>query len=265
MLLPTRPAAPRRGLSLMEVLVALTIFLLAFVALGKLVTMSSDDAVEVQYQSQATQLAQAKLNEVVSGALPLSSQSGSVDEDPDWQWSIDASQNGDVASLWTITVKVSRQYDGRELSSSLSQMILDPSVRGSMFDQVVVTGSQDTASSNSSSGGTSGSSSPSDQQSAAGGAAAGGGAGAGGKAGKSGGAGAMGGQGGAGGVGGAGGTGGKGGAGGTGGLSGKGGAGGASGFGGGTGGLGGSGGTGGLGGGGGGGANGGVGGGGRGP
>ena len=85
MRLPARPA-PRSGLSLLEVLAALSIFLMSFVAIGRLVSVASDHALEVEMQSQAAQLAQSKLNEVVSGALPLSSQNGTVDEDPDWQW-----------------------------------------------------------------------------------------------------------------------------------------------------------------------------------
>ncbi len=151
MYLPARPALRRRGLSLLEVLVALAIFLLSFVALGKLVTLSSDQAAEVQMQSQATQMAQSKMNEVLAGSLPLSSQSGNIDEDPDWQWSIDAEEQSDINGLWTVTVRVFRQVDDHQVESTLAQMILDPSIRGSMFDQLTVTGSTDTASSSSSS------------------------------------------------------------------------------------------------------------------
>src|SRR5437016_5563530 len=133
MYLPTRPARPRRGLSLLEVLVALTIFLLSFVAIGRLVTLASDHALEIQYQSQATQLAQSKLNEVICGALPLQSGSGSFDEDEAWQWTLDADPEGTVDGLWTVTVKVSRSSnDGSDTSASLSQMVLDPTLRGSV-------------------------------------------------------------------------------------------------------------------------------------
>jgi Tfp pilus assembly protein PilV len=226
MRLASRPA-PRAGLSLLEVLAALAIFLMSFVAIGKLVAIASDHSLEVQMQSQATQLAQSKLHEVLAGALPMSSQSGEVEEDPNWQWSIDAEQNGDVASLWNVKVRVWRQLDNHEVASTLSQMVLDPSVRGSMFDQVVVTGSTDTASSTSSSTNSSNSSSTSPSatqqptQSAGAGAAMGGAAG---KAGGGGGAGGLGGGGGkGGGVGGAGGLGGGGGVSGLGGGGGKGG------------------------------------------
>lgn len=139
MYLPTRPASPRRGLSLLEVLVALTIFLLSFVAIGRLVTLASDRALDVEQQSQATRLAQSKLNEVVAGALPLQGASGSFDEDPDWQWSVDA-EPGSVSSLWTVTVTVSRPSPDGDITSTLSQMVLDPSARGSAFDQINVSG-----------------------------------------------------------------------------------------------------------------------------
>ena len=49
-------------------------------------------------------MAHSKLNEVVAGSLPLSAASGNIDEDPDWQWSIDTEQNSDVSGLWTVTV-----------------------------------------------------------------------------------------------------------------------------------------------------------------
>jgi len=148
MLLPPRPPTPRRGLSLLEVLVALAIFLLSFVAIGRLVTLASDHAIDLQQQSMATRMAQSKLNEVLCGALGLSSAEGSFDEDPGWQWSIDAEQDSSGNGLWTVTATVKRQGSDPEVSASVSQMVLDPSLRGSVFDQVTVTGSTDTAPAN---------------------------------------------------------------------------------------------------------------------
>src|SRR5438309_256015 len=51
----------RRGLTLLEVIVALSIFLMALVGIGRLITLASDAAVEVQQQGQAVQLAQSQL------------------------------------------------------------------------------------------------------------------------------------------------------------------------------------------------------------
>jgi general secretion pathway protein I len=156
----------RRGFSLMEVLVALAIFLLAFAGISRLVTFASDRALDVKLQSQATQLCQTKLAEVVAGAVPLSSQADvSLDEDPSWTWSLDAEQ-GSVPGLWNVTVKVKRQQSsGAHLEASLSQMVLDPSQRGSTLDAVAAANAAAAAATSASnsgtnSGGTTASSSP---------------------------------------------------------------------------------------------------------
>jgi type II secretion system protein I len=171
MLLPLRPDASRRGLSLLEVLVALAIFLLSFVAIGRLVTLASDHALDIQQQSQATRLAQSKLNEVIAGIESLQGGSGSFDEDPGWQWTVEAEQSSDVPNLWTVTVTVTHPGEGGDdVTATLSQMVMDPSIRGSVFDQITVTGSTDTAPANT--GSTPSQSGSGAQSAAAGGAAA---------------------------------------------------------------------------------------------
>ena len=71
----------RPGLSLLEVLIALAIFLIAYAAVWQLMSTANDQAVELTNRNRATQLAQAKLDEVVSGALPLESQGETGFED----------------------------------------------------------------------------------------------------------------------------------------------------------------------------------------
>jgi type II secretory pathway pseudopilin PulG len=158
-----RPNGARRpGLSLLEVLVAMAIFLFSLVALGRLVTASSERALEIRFQSEAIQICQTKLAEVASGAIPLSSQDDStLDEDPDWHWSLDAEQ-GSVSNLWNVTVKASRAGPGGEPRAycTLTQMVLDPSQRGSSLDTVTINNTNGTnSSSSSSSSGSSGKSS----------------------------------------------------------------------------------------------------------
>jgi type II secretion system protein I len=174
MLLPSRPLASRHGLSLLEVLVALAIFLLSFVAIGRLVTLASDHALDIQQQSQATRLAQSKLNEVIAGIESLQGGSGSFEEDPGWQWTVEAEQSSDVPNLWTVTVTVTHPgEEGNDVTATLSQMVMDPSIRGSVFDQITVTGSTDTAPANTgSTPSQSGTGAAGGQGAAAGGAAA---------------------------------------------------------------------------------------------
>src|SRR5258708_7570128 len=76
MISPECPGSGRRGLTLLEVLVALGIFLMAFATIGRLITISADRALDVQQLAQASQLCQAKLAEVAAGVVPLSGQTG---------------------------------------------------------------------------------------------------------------------------------------------------------------------------------------------
>src|SRR4051812_42042043 len=93
-------ARARPGLTLLEVLVALAIFLLALAGLVHLVTVAGNRALEAQYQTRAAELCQSKLAEVQAGAVPLSSQSDvAFDEAPEYHWSLDAGQ-GQAAGLY---------------------------------------------------------------------------------------------------------------------------------------------------------------------
>jgi hypothetical protein len=114
---------------------ALAILLFALIGIGRLLTLSGDRAMEVQQQGRAAQLCQAKLAEVVAGVVSLSSHSGAFDEDPDWQWTVDAESDSSISGLWRVRVTVSRNHaDGSRIESSLNQMVLDPSLRGSTTD-----------------------------------------------------------------------------------------------------------------------------------
>jgi hypothetical protein len=158
-------------MTLLEVLVALGIFLTALTAISRLVTIGGDHALEVQQQAQATQLCQAKLAEVISGIVPLSGQNDvPFDEDPNWLWSVDAEQ-GTITGLWKITVRVSRQrVDGSRIECALDRLLLDPSLRGSTLDAATLAAnSASNSSSNSSNSPTSsGSSTPTGSNSSTG-------------------------------------------------------------------------------------------------
>jgi type II secretion system protein I len=120
---------------LLEVLVALAIFLFSIVALHQALNIGTNNAVDMQQHMQAAQLAQSKMAEVYVGAVPMQSQPDTpFDEDPDYNWSLDAEQST-MANLWNVTVTVSRtRADGSRLETKLSQMIIDPSLRGTSYD-----------------------------------------------------------------------------------------------------------------------------------
>jgi Tfp pilus assembly protein PilV len=151
-----RAPAARPALTLMEVLVSLAIFLLSLAALTRLVTYAGERALEAQYRSQATMYCLSQLAEVEAGSIGLSSQGETaLEEDPEYEWSMDATQ-GQVVGLWTVTVTVSHKNgNGVPIRVSLSKMVLDPSMVGSTQDSVPVNSSTN----NNASSGTSGSSS----------------------------------------------------------------------------------------------------------
>src|SRR5262249_2146425 len=129
-----------------------------------LMILAGRHAEEVRNSEEAVQIAQTKLAEVAAGAIDLTSQGDSpLEEDETWSYSIDC-EAGAVEGLWTVTVHVSRlQADGEKQEyCALTQMGLDPSLRGSTQDATTVAGSSGTSSpdnSSSSSGGSTGSTS----------------------------------------------------------------------------------------------------------
>src|SRR5262249_299716 len=137
------PWERRAGLSLLEVLVALAIFLFALSGIGILITTGANRAQFVQQQELAGQLCQSKMAEVVAGAVPLVAQSDMAYEDyPGWNWSIECEPDT-IAGLWNVAITAARQRaDGSRFTCQIRQKVLDPAQRGSTFD-VVQTSSSD--------------------------------------------------------------------------------------------------------------------------
>jgi hypothetical protein len=159
----------RPALSLLEVIVALAIFLISLTAIGHLVSMGSERALDIEQQGEAAMLAQAKMAEVIWGVIPLSSVGDqSFDEAPDYKWSLTAEQNSNVSNLWNVSVTITRERsDGTKIESTLSQMVLDPSIRGSSQDTITISSSSSSGQGGSSSSNQQSSSSMQQQQSGA--------------------------------------------------------------------------------------------------
>jgi general secretion pathway protein I len=133
MLLRTANTAKREGITLIEVIVSLAIFLLSIIALFSLMDLSSESAREIVNQSRGTRLAESKMAEFVCGAEPLSGSSeGSFEEEPEWNWSAEI-ETDILPSLYRVTVTVSREeQNGKKASVSITQMLLDPTMRGGL-------------------------------------------------------------------------------------------------------------------------------------
>ncbi len=126
-----RPRPARRpGLSLLEILLSLAIFLLSLVAIGGLVESGSERGMEAAMQAAGTRLAQSKLAEVESGAIPVNTGGqGTFDDEPEWTWSVDTGSSA-VPNVYPVTVRVWRDAGGRHYEVVLTQMIFDPAQMG---------------------------------------------------------------------------------------------------------------------------------------
>ena len=120
----------RRGLTLLEVLLALAILMMALTAIGRLVDIGSDQELQGRVQTQGSRLALAKLGEFESGAAPLESGSGTFEgDDAGWQWTADIQQQS-TPNLYLVTISATRDLKGQPVTITMSQMIFDPAVFG---------------------------------------------------------------------------------------------------------------------------------------
>lgn len=172
--------AARRGLSLVEVIVSLAIFLFSLIALGQMLNYAGSLASEARARGTAARLAQSKLAELTAGAAPLQGGTGTCEDEPDYEWRVEAQQSSpDI--LYNVTVTVSRtDGDGNVTSVALSQMVLDPKRVGNLNDYAqaiqAAQAAQAQAQSQSGAGGASSGGSTSSGGGAAGGGSSGGGA-----------------------------------------------------------------------------------------
>ena len=124
------PARPRAGMTLLEVLVAFTIFLMSLAAIAQLVDSGSNSARDTIYQNTATRLAQSKLAEVEAGVIaPSAGGAGTFDDEPDWQWSVEAG-GSPVPNVYDVTVRVWREVGSNKFEVTLSQMVADAAQMG---------------------------------------------------------------------------------------------------------------------------------------
>ncbi|MDB5307514.1 MAG: hypothetical protein JWO38_1716 [Gemmataceae bacterium] len=127
----SRPRPARPGLTLIEVLLALTILLLSLAAIGQLVGIGSDHGLYARMTARGNRLAEAKMAEVEAGVVSVQSGGeGMFDDDSAWTWVVESQQAGPT-NLYQVTVKVSRTVRGKPFEITLSQMIFDPAMMGS--------------------------------------------------------------------------------------------------------------------------------------
>jgi general secretion pathway protein I len=126
----TRPA--RRGMSLLEVLLALTILVISIAAVSRLVDVGSERAIDSRALTRGSRLAQNKMAEVEAGIVDLGGEStGNFDnDDKNWEYTVTPEQTG-PPNLYTVTVRVKCVFQGRPVEVVLTQLVFDPAQTGS--------------------------------------------------------------------------------------------------------------------------------------
>lgn len=93
-------ASLRSGLSLLEVILALTILGISVAAIGQLIRIGTINAEESENLSKAQAYCDSRMAEVAAGILPLSSVgSAPCEEDPEWLYSVQVSAANQVGLL----------------------------------------------------------------------------------------------------------------------------------------------------------------------
>lgn len=126
----------RHGISLLEVLVSLAIFLLSLGAIYTLVGMGSEAALDATIQNTGARLAQSKMAEVEAGLIsPASGGSGTFDDEPGWSWSVE-SGGSPAPNVYPVTVRVWKEFRGERREVVLNQMVYDAEQMGNSSEAV---------------------------------------------------------------------------------------------------------------------------------
>ena len=116
----------RRGLSLLEVIVAASILGLAMAVLTNFVHLGAMNASQSKWISEAQILCDTKMAEISAGVLPLQNNGGStIPEDPQWIYSVEV-QSSNIDGLLSVTVTVQRADAGSTILMPVTLMRLMP-------------------------------------------------------------------------------------------------------------------------------------------
>ena len=120
----------RRGLSLLEVILAMTILAIALAALGELVALGTRSAASARDLTRAQLLCESKMAELTTSVYPITSaQLVEFETDPEWAYSLDV-QPGVTGGLLSVTVTVEQLVTPgrRPASYSLTRWMPDPEI-----------------------------------------------------------------------------------------------------------------------------------------
>lgn len=133
-----------RGLSLLEVILAIAVLGGCMAVIGELVRMGVRNAEEARELTKAQLLCESKLEEVAAGVMPLESAAAVAFElDPEWTYTIETGSL-DQQGLVQVRVTVQQLESDRlyPLTFTLTRWILDPSLASGETSTDSTTGGQ---------------------------------------------------------------------------------------------------------------------------
>lgn len=131
-MLPRLRRSTRSGITILEVLLSVAIFLGAMTAIGSLLTTGADSAIQAKLHTEAVIRCESKLAEAVSGVIELDAVSDKAfpdDTEPGWSWSL-AVDSGPHADLLALEVTVTHETTAGFVDAqyTLNRLVRDPNV-----------------------------------------------------------------------------------------------------------------------------------------
>jgi len=125
-----RQSRLRAGLTLLEVLISLAIFLGALTALSQLIGIGSRAAVQAQLRTHAILKCESMLSEVLAGAQPMEAVTqASFEDDENWKWSLNVEPGAyDNMLMLTVTVLYMGPSESVSTSYQLTRQVRDPAM-----------------------------------------------------------------------------------------------------------------------------------------
>ena len=110
-------------------MLAMAIFLMSIVAIGRLVDMGTERELEARLNTLGARLAQAKMAEIEAGVVSFTETQGDFTDEPAWTWTMTAEPQG-PPNLYLVHLTVCRDLKGRQFEVNLTQMMFDPTMTG---------------------------------------------------------------------------------------------------------------------------------------
>ena len=116
---------PRRGFTLIEVLVALVVAVAAMALLSQGFTTGARASTTAQFATRAAMLAQRVITDLETGQLSLlSTQSGAFEDEPDFSYET-TTATGSISGLTQVTVRIKWQERNQDRLYELVRLMRD--------------------------------------------------------------------------------------------------------------------------------------------